>query len=59
MLYFIILREIKNLFEYEEENYYKPVKVGNFWSNNYIEYLSKGNRKTLSVKNILVKLGHT
>ena len=34
-----ILRDIKNLFEYEkeEENYYKPVRVSNFWSNNYIE----------------------
>ena len=33
-----ILRGIKNLFEHEEEeNYYKPVRVSNFWSNNYIE----------------------
>ena len=33
-----ILRDIKNLFEYEKEgeNYYKPVSVSNFWSNNYI-----------------------
>ena len=39
----IILRNIKNLFKYEieEENYYKPVRVNNFWSNNYIEYKSK------------------
>ena len=27
----IILRGIKNLFEHEEENYYKPVRVNNFW----------------------------
>ena len=33
----IILRDIKNLFEHEEESYYKPVRVNNFWSNNYIE----------------------
>ena len=33
-----ILRDIKNLFEHEEENYYKPVRVNNFFSNNYIEY---------------------
>ena len=39
-----IIRDIKNLFEYEEENYYKPVRVGNFWSNSYIEYKSKGGR---------------
>ena len=33
-----ILRDIKNLFEHEKEgeNYYKPVRVSNFWSNNYI-----------------------
>ena len=31
-----ILRDIGNLFEHEEEeNYYKAVRVGNFWSNNY------------------------
>ena len=30
-----ILRGIKNLFEHEEkENYYKLVRVSNFWSNN-------------------------
>ena len=32
-----ILRDIKNLFEHEEENYYRPVTVSNFWRNNYIE----------------------
>ena len=33
-----ILIYIKNLFEREkeEENYYKPVRVSNFWSNNYL-----------------------
>ena len=43
-----ILRDIKNLFEHEkeEENYYKPVRVSNFWSNNYIEYESKIDLKT-------------
>ena len=38
---------IKNLFEHEEKDYYKPVRVGNFWSNNYIEYKSKGDRKKM------------
>ena len=34
-----IFRDIKNLFEHEEEkNYHKPVRVSNFWSNNYIEF---------------------
>ena len=31
------IRYLKNLFK-QEEDYYKPVKVGNFSSNNYIEY---------------------
>ena len=46
-----ILKYIKNLFEHEEEeNYYEPVRVSNFWSNNYIKYNSNGDRnKTQSV----------
>ena len=35
---------IRNLFEHEEEDYYKPIRVDNFWSNNYIEFKSKGDR---------------
>ena len=30
-----IIRDIKTLFE--EDDYYKPITVGNFWNNNYIE----------------------
>ena len=45
-----IIRDIRNFSEHEEENNYKPVRVGNFWGNNYIEYKSKGNRKTLSTE---------
>ena len=41
-----IIRDTWNLFEHEEEDYHKPVRAGNFWSNNYIRYISKGNRKT-------------
>ena len=45
---------ISNLFEHEEEDCQKPVKVGNFWINNYIEYESKGDRnKILSVEEYL------
>ena len=41
----------------EEENYYKPVRISNFWSNNYIEYEIKGDRnKTLSVEKYLNKI---
>ena len=32
------ITDIRNLFEYKEEGYYKPVRVNNFWSNNYIKY---------------------
>ena len=39
-----VIRDIRNLFENEEEDYYKPVQVGNFWSNNYIECGSNDDR---------------
>ena len=53
-----VLGNIKNLFEYEkEENFYKPVRADNFWSNNYIEYKSNGNKnKILSVREYLNKI---
>ena len=35
-----IIRYIRNLFEQEKEDYYKPVRVGKFWSRNCIEYES-------------------
>ena len=50
---------MKNLFEpkKEEEKYYKPVRVSNFWSNDYIEYKSNGDRnKTLSAEQCLNKI---
>ena len=54
----IILRDISNLFQNEEEkNYYKPVRVSNFRSNNYIEYKSYSDRnKTLSAEKYLNKI---
>ena len=40
-----------------EEGYYKQVRVGNFWSNSYIEYESNGYRnKTLSIEEYLNKI---
>ena len=54
-----ILRDIKNLFEHEEEeeNYYKPLRVSNFWSNKYIEFERNGDRnKTLSFEEYLNKI---
>ena len=41
----------------EEENYNKPVIIDSFWSNNYIEYESNGDKnKTLSVEEYLNKI---
>ena len=52
-----ILRDTRNNFENEEEDYYKPVRVSNFWSNNYIEDKSNGDRnKTLSIEDYLNKI---
>ena len=53
-----ILRDINILFEHgdKEENYYKPVRVGDSWSNNYIEYESNTDRnKMLSVEEYINK----
>ena len=51
-----IIRDIRILFEHEEEDYYQPVGVGNVWSDSYIEYESNGDRnKTLSVEEYLDK----
>ena len=33
-----VIRDIENLFENEEEDYCKPVRVDDFWSNNCVEY---------------------
>ena len=49
-----IIRDIKNLLEQQEEKYYKPVRVDNFHSSNYIEYKSNGHKnKTLLTKKIV------
>ena len=41
----------------KEENYYKPVRVNNFLSNNYTEYESNSDKiKTLSVEEYLDKI---
>ena len=51
--------DIKNLSEQKKEelNYYKPVRISNFWSSNYIAYGSNRNRnKTLSVEDYVNKI---
>ena len=54
----IILRDIGKIFKNEEEeNYCKPVRAINFWSNNYIEYESNGDRnKPLSIEKYVNKI---
>ena len=52
-----LLRDIRNPFEQEKEDYYKPEKVGNFWSNNYIEYEINSDRNvTLLLEEYLNKI---
>ena len=52
-----MLGGIKIFIEHEEGKYYKPLRVNNLWSNNYIEYESNGDRnKTLSAEEYLDKI---
>ena len=52
-----LMRDIKTLFELDEEDYYKPVRTGNAFNRNYIEYESNGD-KDKTLKNILIILDH-
>ena len=50
-----IIRDIRTLFK-QEDDYYKPERVSNFWNNNYIEYESNNDsNKNLSLKEYLDK----
>ena len=52
-----IIRDIRTLFEQQEEDYYEPKRVSNFWNNNYIESESNGDKKeTYQLMSILTKL---
>ena len=53
-----ILRDNRNPFEHKgEENYHKPVTLGNFWSNKYNKCKSNSGRNmTLSAKEYLNKI---
>ena len=54
-----ILRGIRTLFELDEEDYYKPIRTGNAFSTNYIEYESNWIKtKCYQLKIILTKLNH-
>ena len=44
----------------QEEDYYNSVRVGNFWSNNCVEYESVVIKiKPCQLKNIWIKIDHT
>ena len=43
--------------EQEKEDYYKQVRLGGFWNNNYIEYENNDDRnKTLLIEEYLNKI---
>ena len=46
------IRDINNLYDYIDEDYYKPIKINNAFNDDYIEYESNGDKfyKILSVK---------
>ena len=49
-----VIIDIRNFFDHEDENYYKPVKIDNFWSRNHIDYESNSEKnKTLSIAEYL------
>ena len=49
--------DIRTLLEQEDDHYYKPKRVRNFWNNNYIEYEINGDRnKNLSIEEYLDKI---
>ena len=48
------LRDIRTLYESDKEDYYKPIRIGNAFSSNYIEYESNGDKdKTLFIDDYL------
>ena len=50
------IRDIQNLFK-QEEDYYKPVRVGNVYINIYSEYGSNGDKnKTLSIREYIYEI---
>ena len=51
-----IIRDIGALFE-KEDDYYIPIRIGNIWNNNYIEYESNSDKnKNLSLKEYLSEI---
>ena len=49
-----IIRDIRTLFEQQEENYHKPKRVSNSWNNNHIKYESNDDKnRNLSLDEFL------
>ena len=44
-----IISDIRNHFELENEDYCKPIRAGNFYRNNYIQFESNGDRDKKSI----------
>ena len=54
------IRQIENLFDKIDEDYYKPIKTKNAFNDNYIEYESRGDKDTnLSLKDYLNIISHS
>ena len=52
-----IIRDIRTLFEKQEEDYYEPKGVSNFCNNNYIKYESNGDKnRNVSLDEYLNKI---
>ena len=49
-----IIRDIRTLFEQEDEDYLKSERINRFWNNDYTEYQSSGD-KSLSSNEYLNK----
>ena len=53
------IRDISTLFE-KPDDYYKPIRVDNYWNKNYIEYESNGDKnKYLSIEKCLNEINPT
>ena len=51
------MKDIRRLFEQQEQDYYKPKRVNNFSNNNHIEYESNGDKnRNLSLDEYLNKI---
>ena len=52
-----MIRNIRTIFQQEEEDCYKPERVNNFWSNSSIEYESNDDKnRNLSLDEYLHKI---